>query len=287
MVVLCVTCSSGAQKKVRTALLAASGNSNIAEQLTINELEHSLLADGGISLVDRRQINQTIGEINFELRSGMVDPASAVKAARLLGVPTVVVVRMDGFRADMKSAQVFGGFKWTANVFFQMTTLVIDAQTAEILSAPTAKFTRDNEVLAAPKFGRPPVMPPGPTDAFEDLKKKAYQSVEEELAPMLIAALKKAAPAATAKTLKVAGVRNGQTYLNGGTGDDVKVGDRYQVVRMMDNGLSDPDTKKPILEKTDVCVLTVAAVPQAQLSSGACQGGAAQVGDEAHAVGHP
>lgn len=144
-----------------------------------------------------------------------------------------------------------------------------------------------NEVLAAPKFGRLPVGPPGPTDAFEDLKKKAYQSVEAELAPALIAALKKSAPAATAKTLKVAGVRNGLTYLKGGTSDDVKVGDHYQIVRMADNGLKDPETNKPILEKSNVCLLTVTTVQQAQLSSGACQGAPAQLGDEANAVAQP
>jgi hypothetical protein len=275
-----------AQSKVRTALIPADGVSNVPETLTINELEHTLVADGQIELIDRRLINQTMAEQNFQSLSGRVDAASAAKFGALLGVPALVFIRCDGYNATTKTTPKFGGEKLSGTIYFQMTALLIDVQTGAILAAPTSKIDQKDQFLKDSKMGRP-VSAQETKDAFTEMNKQAFQSVVSELSPQLIAALKKVAPAASVKHLQVAGVRNNKTYLNGGADDGVKEGDRYQIVRMADNGLKNPATNKPILERTNICVLTITTVQPTQLSSGDCAGGVAQLGDDASPVAKP
>jgi hypothetical protein len=274
-----------AQSKVRTALIPANGTTNIPEGLTINELEHTLVADGQIELVDRRLIDKTLGEQNFQF-SDRVDTASAGKFGRILGVPVLVFIRCDGYNATTKTTPRFGGEKLLGTIYFKMTALLIDVQTGAILAEPTAKVDQKDQFLKDSKVGRP-IMPDETKDAFTAMNLQAFQSVVGELGPQVIAALKKVAPAASVKHLQVAGVRNNKTYLNGGGDDGVKEGDHFQVVRMADNGLKDPSTNKPILERTNICVLTITMVQPTQLSSGDCAGSPAQLGDDAVLVKNP
>ena len=283
--VMVFTSASWATNKVRTALLSANGPSNIAEQATINELEHTLTDDGQIELVDRRLIAQTLGEQNFQV-GGRVDPATAAKYGALLGVPVLVYVRCDGYNADTKTTPKFGGEKLTGNIYFRMTALIVDVQTGAILATPTASVDRKDQPLAESKMGRP-ITPQATAEAMAEMNKQAFQAVVGELSPQVIAALKKVTPAASVKHLSVAGVKDNKTYLNGGTKDGVKEGDRFQIVRMADSGLKNPTDGKPILERTDICVLTITTVQQEELSSGTCAGGTAKYGDQATSLTKP
>src|SRR5262249_46852626 len=229
-----------AESKVRTALIPANGAANIPEGLTINELEHTLVADGQIELIDRRLIDKTMSEQNFQF-SNRVDAASAAKFGSILGVPVLVFVRCDGYNATTRTTPKFGGEKLLGTIYFQMTALLVDVQTGAILAAPTAKVDQKDQFLRDSKMGRP-MMPDETKDAFAAMNLAAFKSVVGELGPQLIAALKKVTPAAPVKRLQVAGVRNNKTYLNGGADDGVKEGEHFQIVRMADNGLKDPST---------------------------------------------
>jgi curli biogenesis system outer membrane secretion channel CsgG len=289
------------QVKKRTAVLRSGSlfpqpEQNIADQLI------TLLVDGGkVEVVDRAQMTQIFNEQNmgnnlyYNPQQPRFSTESAVYLGKLLGVPALVFVRVDAYYGG-QHPPVNNGKKHTVsgNVVLKVTAQIVNVETGSIFAAPTASFDQER-VLSESTDGRPPgaigpfripqgkgTQGPDPQVGLRKLTEEAFDSVEHELASKIANALV-AAPNLSAraqKSPKVAGVQNGMTFVNAGANAGFKVGDTFQIVRMTDSGMQDPDSHQPILRKKQVCLLTISEVEDS-LASGTCTGDLAQNGDQA------
>ncbi len=296
------------QARKRTAILRFGSQFPWAEQTIAEQVNTLLVQDGRVEVVDRDQLTRIINEQNmqryFVQPNGQprFDPESAVQLGKLLGVPAIVFVRVDTYYGSQHQPVNHGKTHTiSGNVVLKATAQIINVQTAAILAAPTSSFEQER-VLSESTDGRqnrvigPVVIPgdkgtqgPDPQIALRKLTSDAFDFIEHDLAGKIenaiVAAPLPPSAQAPVKVPKVAGVQNGMTFLNAGTTDGLKVGDSFQIVRTVDSGMIDPDTKKPILRKKQVCVLTISDLEDS-LASGRCMGDPAQSGDQAIAQGH-
>ena len=77
---------------------------------------------------------------------------------------------------------------------------------------------------------------------------------------------------------KVVGMDEGKVMVNRGTSAGIKIGDKFQVIRMVDSGFKDPDSGQPIIRKKKICSLVLSEVEDS-LSYGVCEGEVPQGGD--------
>jgi hypothetical protein len=268
---------------------AARSNGGVAlveSQLT-DSLTSKLAGRPGITLVDRASIDKIISEQNFQ-NSDRSSPDTAVKIGKLLGVGQIVLVQVvDGSytqhnETSGNTTQTLGTVSLRANA------RLIDVETAVILAEPTSSFQESVQVGETSKsqgfaIGAYRVPPKTTTKGGDpaviqhDEWVKAEDSVTAELAGKLSGALNNA-PALAAAPAVVAGIANGSVYITEGSTAGVKAGDRFQVTREVSVGLNDPTTGKPIVQKQQVCVLTIANVDETN-SSGSCDGGLPQAKD--------
>jgi hypothetical protein len=103
--------------------------------------------------------------------------------------------------------------------------------------------------------------------------------VATDLAGKLIAAMG-SAPAPKMASPLVAGIANGSVYINMGSKNGIKPSDKFQVMREVSVGLTDPATGKPIVQRQKVCVLTIVNADETS-ASGTCHGGLPQSKDVA------
>jgi hypothetical protein len=76
----------------------------------------------------------------------------------------------------------------------------------------------------------------------------------------------------------VIGVSEGQTFINKGASSGLKVGQVFQVYRVIQTGLTNPDDGTPVTRKNQICTLTLSDVEDRN-SSGACANGSPASGD--------
>jgi len=297
------------QVKKRTAVLPYGSPFPQAEQNIADQLITLLVEGGSVEVITRTKANQLIIEQNmqrnrnnqnpyYDPQQPRFSPDSAVNLGNLLGVPVIVFVRVDTYYGG-KHPPANNGKKHTVsgNVVLKATAQVVNVNTGSIFAAPTASFEQDRVLSEWTDGHRPfaigPVpIPQGkgtqgadPDVAMQKLTAEAFGSVEHELAAKVANALVSAPIQSTEaqKIPKVAGVQDGMTFVTAGANDGLKVGDTYQIVRMVDSGMQNPDTHQPILRKKQVCVLTISAVEDS-LASGKCTGDTAQNGDQAIAT---
>ncbi len=301
LLVLAAASRGYTQTKKRIAIIPFGTQFFQAEQNIANQL-NDLLAEGGqIEVVDRASTARILAEQNMQNNNGQQQPRfsadSATKLGEMLGVPAIVFVRVDAWSGGPRT--VTNGKKHTTygNVALKATAQIINVQTGAIIGAPTAVFDQQR-VISESTDGRPPRaygsirIPAGNGTQGEDpqigmrkLTDDAFTSVEHELVPKIASAVVAAnlRPSGSPKIPKVAGVQDGITFVNVGTNDGLKVGSTFQIVRMVDTGMQDPDTHKTLFRKKQICVLTISEVEES-LASGKCAGDIAQSSDQAVAI---
>jgi curli biogenesis system outer membrane secretion channel CsgG len=306
LLTLCVVPRVQSQVKKRTAILRAGSPFPQPEQNIADQLITLLVESGKVEVIDRAQMAQIFNEQNmgnnlyYNPQQPRFSTESAVYLGKLLGVPALVFIRVDAYYGGQRPP-VNNGKKHTisGNVVLKTTAQIVNVETGSIFAAPTASFDQER-VLSESTDGRPPgvigpfripqgkgTQGPDPNVAMRKLTEEAFDSVEHELASKIANALVSAPnlSARAQKIPKVAGVQNGMTFVNEGSNDGLKAGDTFQIVRMVDSGMQDPDTHKPISRKKQVCLLTISDVEDS-LASGKCVGDLAQPGDQALAQGH-
>ena len=315
LLALCVVPCARSQVKKRTAVLRAGSPFPWAEQNIADQVNTLLVQDGRVEVVDRDQLARIINEQSLQNNQSLpnnrpVDPnnpqpgqfstASAVQLGKLLGVPAIVFVRVDAYYGA-PHPPVNNGKKHSVsgNMVLKATAQIINVQTGTIFASPTAGFEQER-VLSEWTDGHGPIVigpvrvPQGqgtkgadPTVAIQKLREEAFNSVEHELAGKVASALVDGPtpPDQVRKAPKVAGVQNGMTFVNVGVKDGVKVGESFQIIRMVETGLVDPDSHQPLLQKKQVCLLTLSEVEES-FASGKCVGDLALSGDQAIAQTH-
>ncbi len=236
-----------------------------AQDMFVTELVKS----GKYRVIDREQLDAILREKNLSL-SGEIDPKTAVKAGKLLGVEYLVTGALTELGVADRGARVPGAFGLpSVRVGSQKMDASIDARmisttTGEIIWADTAKeTTSDASVFVA-----------GAGGGVDDRRKldRVLRPVVVKLAESMgkaSAATSGLGGASDASGIagKIAKVEGGSVYLNVGAEAGIKEGDTFDVYRV-GNVIKDPDTGEVLgSDESKVGRVKVTKVMGARLST--------------------
>ena len=236
-----------------------------AQDMFVTELVKS----GKYRVIDREQLAALMQEKNLSL-SGDIDPKTAVKAGKLLGVEYFLTGALTELGVANRGARVpgFGGLP-SVRVGSQKMDAAIDARlinttTGEIVWADSAsESTSDASVFVA-----------GAGGGVDDQRK--LDRVLRPVVVKLATSMGKAdtptsglggASDASGVAGKIAKVEGGSVYLNVGAEAGIKEGDAFDVYRV-GNVIKDPDTGEVLgADETKVGQVKVTKVLGPRLSS--------------------
>lgn len=228
-----------------------------------------LVKTGKYRVIDREQLDAIMREKNLSL-SGEVDPRTAVKAGKLLGVEYLITGALTELGVADRGARVPGAFGLpSVRVGSQKMDASIDARmisttTGEIIWADTAKeSTSDASVFVA-----------GAGGGVDDKRK-----LDRVLRPVVVKLAESMGKAsvgtsglggagdASGVAGKIAKVEGGSVYLNVGAEAGLKEGQTFDVYRV-GNVIKDPDTGEVLgADETKVGRIKVTKVMGPRLST--------------------
>ena len=202
------------------------------------EFSESKVLSDKFSVVERDMLNLVLKEQGLAT-SGAVDPASAAKVGKILGVKYIILGGIDKFNIDNTK----GGFRGIGGNLRQATATInlrfIDSTTAERVISIAA----DGEVRKGGGFA---LGASGGKDsewgiASETIQKASKAVVAKLTAGDYLARVSNAATPAGGVEARIIRIDGTKAYINQGSASGVKVGDKYNV---FDPGeaLIDPDT---------------------------------------------
>jgi curli biogenesis system outer membrane secretion channel CsgG len=262
-------------------------------------LVDKLVADGVYSVIERKEIDKIVNEQNFS-NSDRVDPSSAAKIGRVLGVDAIVIGSITQFGRDDKKTDIGGGAvrnplgkfgiggvqRSSATAVVQITSRMIDTSTAEILASVQGKGEESRGgtgiLGSGGSYG-------GMAAGALDMRSKNFGET------VLGAAVNKAvieiahgldqkAGALPTKTASIDGLvadaaADGTLVINVGSRAGVKVGDRLDIKRSV-RTITDPATGKVIRRIEDTVGSVTITEVDAQSAVGKFSGsGQPKVGD--------
>jgi len=145
-----------AQSSKKTAVLPAGGSFGDAEQRLANELVTKLVDGGNVEVIDRQKTKAILAEQNIQ-SSDRFSAGSATRLGRLLGVPTIVFVRVDSYSSTtrLSNSPIPFGIKTDAigSVLLKGAAQILDVETGAILAAPSAEFNKDAVLAEVKTYG--------------------------------------------------------------------------------------------------------------------------------------
>lgn len=255
----------------------------IAETLT------SLLADSQqFEVIDRQNLNRLVEEQgrksdeNFDLQS-------VVKFGKLANVEAIVIGTVNNFSSNVEAKEEgsFVGKKTitTGVVSLKVTARLISVETGNIVGAPSATAEKtstlgeeksnqvggfitgnksSNSTTKSGVANQQAALAKLVDQAVEEVAKNVAQQIDAKASSIQAAT-------ASAVTIKVAGVADGEVLINKGKSAGLSAGLELTVARVVDTGVKDPDTGKNITRRRSVCILTLKDVDDSS-ASGTCKG---------------
>jgi len=222
-------------QKPRIAVLGFENNTTftfLGDRLgnaAADEMTTQLVKTGEFSVIERRQIEAILAEQRAG-QSGVIDPATAARVGKILGAQLVIVGSITKFSIDKKSAGI-GRLAVSASYSEAESNIdarAINTTTGEILLVADGSgkkrfggagykdinFERDFDAGIAQEALRP---------AIENSVEKLLKQKEQ------FATLAASAPAG-----QIVGARGAAFYIDRGQNAGIKVGQRFEVVRVLD-----------------------------------------------------
>jgi len=220
--------------KPRIAVMSFENNSTFSYwgdnlgAAAADELITQLVRAGTFVVVERSQVNAILEEQHFGL-SGAVDASTAAEIGKILGVQAVLMGSITQFSVDRRSAGVGALRVSFTEAESRMDVRLVSTTTAEILAIAEGQgkkrmggvgwedfdFEREFDVGLAQEALRPAV-----ETAVEEIVAQA--DILAALAPVV-------APGEV-----VGSPEEGVVYIDKGTGDGIRVGQRFDVYRIVD-----------------------------------------------------
>jgi curli biogenesis system outer membrane secretion channel CsgG len=221
-----------AQNRPRIAVLGFDNNTTARiwgdrlGEAAADELTTQLVKTGDFSVLERAQIQKILDE-QLAGQSGAIDPATAAKVGKLIGIQFALVGSITQFSIDEKSGGI-GRFSASYSQAESMLDVrVVDVNTGEILVVAEGQGTK--------RFGGA---------AFKDINLQRNFDVgiaQEALRPAVenaIAALAREkdrlAAAAPVAAMAVVGANDGAIYVDRGENGGLQVGQKLDVFRVVD-----------------------------------------------------
>jgi len=201
--------------------------------------ENKLLANK-FSVIERDKLSLVLKEQGLA-QTGAVDPATAAKVGKILGVKYIILGGIDKFDVN-KTGGAIGRFGVGANVTDANATItlrVIDSTTAEriISIAGDGKVKKGGGFLKDASFSR---------DAEWGLASEVVDDAAKAVVAKLVSGdyLARISDAATPGGMvegKIIKVEGNKAYINLGSSSGIKMGDKFNVINVGE-ALIDPDT---------------------------------------------
>jgi len=237
----------------------------------------ALVKGDAFRVIDRERLQALMQEKNLSL-SGDIDPKTAVKVGKLLGVEYVIVGAITEFGVTNSGASVpgYGGLP-SFSMRTQRMDAAIDARaintsTGEIVWADTAKDSSSDKSIYVAGAG-------GGSHDGEKLDKILRPVVEKLAASVSARKLETSGMGGTSDASgivgKIAKADGGTLYVNVGSEGGVKEGDEFDVYRVGEQ-IKDPDTGEVLgANETKVGRVRIVSVKGPRLSTAAAVGGSA------------
>jgi curli biogenesis system outer membrane secretion channel CsgG len=285
---------------VQTAVSSVFGTNVDVGKGISDLLVQQLVTDGKYSLIERNAIDKILNEQNFA-NSDRVDPTTAAKIGKVLGVDAVIMGSITQFGRDDQNKTYGGGAvggvtrkfgiggvqKREAKAVVAVTARMVDTTTGEILAAVTGtgESTRKGTSLVGAGGGGGNAAGGG-----YDMTSKNFgetilgEAVHQAVTTMAQQLDEKAAALPTRKAEfsgLVADVSGSTVILNVGSSAGVRVGDVVEISRPV-RTVKDPATGKVIKTITSkMGTATITEVDAGSATANYSGSGPAKVGDAA------
>lgn len=225
--------SPAPQDKVRVAVLGFENNStwyywgdNLG-YAAADELVTQLFQSGRFTVIERAQIDMILQEQNFG-QSGRVNPNQAAEIGKILGVQAMITGSITKFSIDTKGGRVMGVGANYSEAESMLDVRIIDVNTAEILFA--------DESTGTTRLGGVSTSVASFQQSFDaGIAQEALRPAVVEITEKIVAQADRLAaiqpPVAPAQ---IVGAREGSFYIDKGQNFGVIVGQRYEVLRVVD-----------------------------------------------------
>lgn len=192
-----------------------------------DELVTQLLKTGAYRMIERTQLAAVMAEQDLGA-SGAVDASTAADIGRLLGAQLILTGSITQFSIETVS----GGFRGIGGSRSKAETILdvrlVDTTTGEILLAENGQ---GEKTWGGGFFRGTNLERDFDAGVAQEALRPAIEQVTETLADQAdrFASMEPVAPAA-----QIVGVRDGSFYINQGENFDVVVGQRFEVIRVVD-----------------------------------------------------
>jgi curli biogenesis system outer membrane secretion channel CsgG len=225
--------SAEAQTKARIAVVNFANNSTWSwwgdnlGSAAADEMTTQLVKGGQFTVLERAQIGAILTEQNLGA-SGAVTPATAPKVGKLLGVQFLVIGSITQFSIERVSAgyRGIGGSVSTAES--RMDVRMIDTETGEVTVVAEGRGTK--------RMGGGYFKGAGAERTFDQgaAQEALRPAVEQVTARINAQSSTVAARMPAAPEGQIVSTRDGQYFINRGQNAGVKVGQRFDVMRVTD-----------------------------------------------------
>jgi Curli production assembly/transport component CsgG len=256
----------------------------------VDALLAKLAENASVEAIDRSQLQALMSEMGVKYNP-YFDKDDVANIGRLKGVSVLIVVTVsdleDNVSEEAKRNPLYTQVTVTGVVNLRVSAKALAVETASVLSAPSTtvapppqEFKKFKDMSGAYAQRPPQVLNSAYGTEMARLVGGAVDQAAGELYDKLAPALTVAVAAAKpAQPGMVAGIVKEGVLINRGSASGYKVGDRFQVIRVVDSGILDPQTKQPILRNKKICLLVLSDVDD-NSATGSCQGDVPQASDQ-------
>jgi len=278
--VVSMSAVSAQEKKPRIAVLPfdsshiSSAHAHLATSVVNGMFETQLVKTGKFTVIERKRIEAVLSEQGLGL-SGAVDPTTAVKVGKILGVELILTgdVTQLGVRKAGGGGGMFGGSKTTMEG--SLDVRLISTETAQIVFADVSHNEDSNYKVKVFGVG-------GGVDFDDNSIEKIFRPCVQDLSKKMadkVGDIVSAQRGGGGLEAKIANVSGSKIYLNKGANEGVKVGDVFEIYRMGQE-IRDPDTGAVLdVEKTLIGKVIVTEVKEKIAIANVQSGAGFQAGD--------
>jgi curli biogenesis system outer membrane secretion channel CsgG len=229
-----------AQSKIRVAVLEFENNATGEwsswglGKAAQDAMVTALVESGMFSVIERQKLEMIMQEQGLG-QSGAVTAQSAAKIGKLLGVQLIITGSVTEFGKEETGGGLLGVIG--ADVETYRTALdarMLNTTTGEIIAVAKGEGSAVGGAIAIKNFN---------VGTHGSYNERAGKVMREAVGDIVDQFVEKAEElkSSLASTAKIALVKDGKVYINVGSGQDVKVGDVYEVIRLGE-AIIDPDT---------------------------------------------
>lgn len=192
-----------------------------------DELTTQLVQSGRFTVIERAQLDTILAEQHLG-GSGAVTPATAAKIGKLLGAQFILTGSITQFSIERTTIGLRGIGGTVSNAESKVDARLIDTETGEILLAAEGQ---GNKRMGGGHFRGARAERTFDQGAAQEALRPAIESVMARIAAQSgrLASRQPAAPEG-----QIVGGRDGTFYINRGQSSGVKVGQRFEVFRVVD-----------------------------------------------------